>query len=395
MASDTLDKLGKPELVRAVLSQIRDRGPIPFVEFMEMALYTPGLGYYTSPGVKIGAQGDFYTSPDLHPLFGEMMARQIEAVAREIAEQSLVILETGAGKGLLCRDILNALRSTYPALYRQVSYLIVEKSQWMVEQQSEYLSSFTQDGVIRWMEELGPGAFPEGLRGFVLSNELLDSFPVHRLVMKDGALKEVYVTGTEDGFSEILDRPSSPDLLLYFEGLDIKLEEGQQVEVNLKALEWVRRVGRLLKKGIVLTMDYGYPSKELYSPRRKEGTFLCYYRHRVSENPYLRIGRQDMTSHVDFTSLARCGREVGLEVTGFTDQQYFLIGLGITQAIEARLACCADEAEREKDLAAMRHLISPAGMGKVFRILVQHKGLQAPKLEGLTYRPFPQDALFL
>jgi SAM-dependent MidA family methyltransferase len=230
--------------------------------------------------------------------------------------------------------------------------------------------------------------------GFVLSNELLDSFPVHRLVKTGGVLKEVYVTLKEGTFSEVLDEPSCPDLSSYFEKLGVVLEEGQQVEVNLKALDWMRQVGRTLSQGVVITVDYGYPAAELYSPDRKRGTFLCYYKHRVSEDPYVRVGQQDMTTHVDFTSLALAGQEVGLEVAGLTNQQYFLMGLGAAQEMEARLQRHGDPQSRERELAAMKNLIAPDGLGKVFKILIQHKRLKGLKLNGLTYRPFSPEALF-
>jgi SAM-dependent MidA family methyltransferase len=232
------------------------------------------------------------------------------------------------------------------------------------------------------------------MEGFILSNELLDSFPVHRLVQKEDTLKEVYVSFQEGKFVEQLDRPSSSDLVTYFEKLGLRLEEGQQVEVNLKALDWMRQAGRALRKGVVITVDYGYAAAELYSSRRRRGTFLCYYKHRVSENPYIRVGWQDMTAHVDFTSLALAGQEVGLEVAGFTNQEYFLMSLGIAQEIEARLQQQGDSHSREQELQAMKMLITPNGLGRVFKVLVQQKGLKDLKLSGLAYRPFTPDALF-
>ena len=393
-----MEDLGNPDLIKAIQGRISSQGRITFAEYMEMALYMRGLGYYTSGGEKIGGEGDYYTSPELHPLFGEMIGRQLAQMADTSAlggsVSSLAIVEMGAGKGLLCHDILNYTRREHPKFFQCLTYLIIEKSHTMIEQQKERLAPYIQEDKVRWVSGLDNATFPHGIVGFVLSNELLDSFPTHRLVKKEGQLHEIYVTMRDGRFLEVLDVPSCPDLVKYFERLDIVLDEGQQVEVNLKALDWMRQVGRTLRKGVVITVDYGYPAAELYSPHRKGGTFLCYYKHRVSEDPYVRVGWQDMTAHVDFTSLARTGQEVGLEVTGFTNQEYFLVGLGITQEIETRLKQQPDLQSREQELSAMKHLVAPNGLGRVFKILIQHKGLKDPKLAGLTYRPFGPEVLF-
>jgi len=417
MTSKQMEDLGNPDLIKAIQGRISSQGRITFAEYMEMALYMRGLGYYTSGGEKIGGEGDYYTSPELHPLFGEMIGRQLAQIAESEGlawparargvgaseDQPIVsphgppqvmIVEMGAGKGLLCHDILNYTRREHPKFFQRLTYLIIEKSHIMIEQQKERLAPYIQEDKVRWVSGLDNATFPHGIVGFVLSNELLDSFPTHRLVKKEGQLQEIYVTMRDGRFLEVLDVPSCPDLVKYFERLDIVLDESQQVEVNLKALDWMRQVGRTLRKGVVITVDYGYPAAELYSPHRKSGTFLCYYKHRVTEDPYVRVGWQDMTAHVDYTSLARTGQEVGLEVTGFTNQEYFLVGLGITQEIENRLEQQTDRQSREQQLSAMKHLLAPNGLGRVFKILIQHKGLKDPQLAGLTYRPFGPEVLF-
>ena len=398
MTSKQMEDLGNPDLIKAIQGRISSQGRITFAEYMEMALYMRGLGYYTSGGEKIGGEGDYYTSPDLHLLFGEMIGRQLAQIADVSAlggsGSPLAIVEMGAGKGLLCQDILNYISREHPKFFQCLTYLIIEKSHTMIEQQKERLAPYIQEDKVRWVSGLDNATFPHGIVGFVLSNELLDSFPIHRLVKKDGQLHEIYVTMRDGRFLEVLDVPSCSDLVKYFERLDIVLDEGQQVEVNLKALDWMRQLGRTLKKGVVITVDYGYPAAEFYSPHRKGGTFLCYYKHKVTEDPYVRVGWQDMTAHVDFTSLARTGQEVGLEVTGFTNQEYFLVGLGITQEIENRLEQQTDRQSREQQLSAMKHLLAPNGLGRVFKILIQHKGLKDPQLAGLTYRPFGPEVLF-
>lgn len=383
------EKTGSPGLVRSILGRIQADGKIPFSEFMDQALYAPEEGYYTSPGEKIGGpQADYYTSSELHSLFGAMIARQMAELAPAVTQGDLTILEMGAGKGRLCRDILRYLRAEEPELYARLTYCIMERSPAMVQRQKAVLRPFVEEGKVRWTDLDEWLIRPESLTGFVLTNELLDSFSVHRVICHRGVLKEIYVTRDADGFCEVLAEPSSPELVAYFERLDITLEEGQQAEVNLEALDWMRNVGRILEKGMVMTFDFGFPADELYAPQRKRGTFLCYYKHRVTENPYVRIGLQDMTAHVDFTSLARTGLEAGLKVAGFTDQQSFLLGMGIAEEMDKDLARCSSPSDRERQVMAMKQLIGPDGIGKVLKVLIQHKQIEAPPLRGLTYRPF-------
>jgi hypothetical protein len=187
-------------------------------------------------------------------------------------------------------------------------------------------------------------------------------------------------------FLEIEAPPCSPALQAYFDRIGVSLEDGQRAEVNLHALDWMRQVGAVLTRGLVFTIDYGHTARDLYAPTRKAGTLLCYHRHTVSDTPYLRVGEQDMTAHVDFTSLALAGREAGLEVTGFTNQLHFLLGLGIESAF-------AGLDPLSPECAGLRTLLRPEGMGATYKILVQHKGMPAPELDGLRSRPYFTGAL--
>jgi SAM-dependent MidA family methyltransferase len=222
--------------------------------------------------------------------------------------------------------------------------------------------------------------------GVILSNELVDAFPVHRVVMRPLGLREIYVGWDGSGFIEIETPPASPALERHFERLGVTLEAGQRADVNLQALEWMRQVGAILRRGLVFTIDYGHTATDLYAPSRKDGTLLCYHRHAVSDSPYLRVGQQDLTAHVDFTSLALAGQEAGLTVTGFTNQLHFLMGLGIESAF-------AGVDPESPESAAMRALLRPDGMGTTYKVLIQHKGMPAPQLDGLRSRPFFVDAL--
>jgi SAM-dependent MidA family methyltransferase len=224
---------------------------------------------------------------------------------------------------------------------------------------------------------------PEGIEGCLLSNELLDSFPVHRVLVRQGELWEVYVAWDGQHLREELGPPSTPALADYFHRLGLWPGEGCYAEVNLEALDWMRRVGQALRRGFVLTFDYGYEAQELYAPWRRQGTLLCFYRHRPGSDPYLRLGWQDMTSHVDFTSLVAAGREVGLRPLGMASQAEFLTRLGIQDALRG------EGLDMEEALARRRmatELLDPAGLGRI-RVLVQEKGVGPCRLRGLEGGP--------
>ena len=366
-----------------IREEIKRNGPIPFARFMESALYHPEYGYYTSPGEKIGWKGDYYTSSSVHPVFGELLAKQFFQMAGVLGEGEWTLVEAGAGKGTLCFDILTALQREAPDLFNRVRYVIIERSGWLRDRQIERLKPLFSDRV-RWEDQV-----PGGITGVVFSNELLDAFPVHRLRVGPESVQEIYV-GWEGGrFVETLGPPSHPDLTAYLKRAGVVFDRPVELEINLRALDWAREIGRGLKRGFVVTIDYGYPAEILYSAGRPRGTFLCYYRHTANENPYDHIGEQDMTAHIDFTSLAKAGEEVGLATIGFTDQTHFLMGLGIAQRMEAFAEQMDQSEEARRHFLAMRQLMAPEKMGKIFKILIQGKNLPAEiRLDGLQFKPF-------
>jgi SAM-dependent MidA family methyltransferase len=398
-------ELGHPKLVDKLVARIKREGPLSFADFMEAALYDPDFGYYMTPGSRIGCEGDYYTSLDVHPIFAESLGRQIAQAADLIVREGdgdFTIIEMGAGKGLLARHLLNAYRRDNPAFLSRVRYMLIERSPAMIAAQRQHLRPLLDAGAnIRWAPDLS--VFPAGsVTGVILSNELVDAFPVHRVVMRPLGLREIYVGWDEVGmggaplagppsttigrFIEIEAPPASFALEHHLKRLGVALEIGQRADVNLQALEWMRQVGAILRRGLVLTIDYGHAATDLYAPSRKTGTLLCYHHHTVSDSPYRRVGQQDLTAHVDFTSLALAGQEVGLTVTGFTNQLHFLMGLGIESAF-------AGVDPESPESAAMRALLRPDGMGTTYKVLIQHKGMPAPQLDGLRSRPFFQDVL--
>lgn len=366
-----------------ILSQIQKKGPIPFSQFMEWCLYHPDYGYYRSERIHMGRDGDFYTSPCVHPLFGGLIAKQLTQMSEQLKGAFFDVVEQGGGRGFLGEDILRWAKKNSSVFYQCLRYHLIETSPFLLKEQKERLGEIEKEGKVFW---INPEAFEEGkvlMEGCFLSNELVDAFPVHQVIFDHGNLKEVYVTKDEGQLKEQWGELSDPRIPSYFQSMDITLQEGQRAEVNLKALDWMENVARCLKKGFVLTIDYGYLAKELYAPHRKEGTLLCYTQHRTSENPYERLGEQDITSHVNFTSLIQKGGEVGLQFSGLVPQYKFLIALGLLQEIES-LEKEMSEMDALQWRLSLKPLIEPEmGMGEVFKVLIQHKGINQPQLDGL------------
>ena len=370
-------------LRRFILSQIEERGAVPFSQFMEWCLYHPDDGYYRSERMGVGKDGDFYTSPSVHPLFGGLIAKQLSQMSEYLGGRFFDVVEQGGGRGFLCKDTLQWAKKNRPAFYQRLRYHLVEPSPHLLKEQRERLAEHEREGKVFWMD---PKAFEAGrnrMEGCFLSNELVDAFPVHQVVLDNGNLKEIYVNQDHGRLTEQWGKPSEPGITSYFQSIGCNLQEGQRAEVNLKALDWMEDVARCLRRGFVLTIDYGYLAKDLYGPHRRRGTLLCYYRHQTSENPYERLGEQDITSHVNFTSLIQKGEEVGLHLTGFVPQYRFLLALGLLQEMES-LEREMSEIDALQLRLTLKHLIEPEmGMGELFKVLIQHKGIDQLSLDGL------------
>jgi SAM-dependent MidA family methyltransferase len=359
-------------LSEIIIQRIREEGPISFHDFMEMVLYHPQGGYYTATQNRIGKTGDFYTSPQLTPAFGAVIGRQLEEMWNLLGTNHFTVVEYGAGTGTLCRDVLEYFKGNKKR-YAQLAYCIIEKSPAMREAGKTHLPE-----KVSWlnsMQEISE------CTGCIVSNELVDNFSVHQVVMEE-ELMEVFV-GYENGFVELL-RPAPKALCDYLDELQVALPKGFRTEINLGATEWIREMAAVLTKGYVITIDYGDRSDKLYSERRNGGTVLCYHKHTINDNPYVHIGEQDITAHVNFSALCHWGFKHGLLCCGLTNQASFLVALGFKDYLRKTLAL-----EASQDWVALvkkERLLSQTlllDMGLRLKVLIQRKGLAWTELLGL------------
>ena len=352
---------------------------ITFAEFMDLALYHPDYGYYSSGQVAIGAEGDFFTASSLGPDFGELLAEQLAEMWLIMDYPKLFqVVEMGAGLGDLAIDILNYWQSNYPDLLQNVEYSIIEESPSLMSTQQEKLQSWREKGInLSWKN--WSDLANHSVTGVFFSNELIDAFPVHHVIWQDNRLQEIYVGENQGELIEIIAEISTPELLNYFEKFHIKINEsdypdGYRTEVNLQALDWLNRIAQKLNKGYLLTIDYGYSAEKYYHPQRSKGTLQCYYQHRHHSDPFVNLGLQDITTHVNFTALENQGKSIGLETLGFTNQGLFLMSLGLGDRLVELSTGKFSVAEIFKRRDALHQLIDPTGLGK-FGVLLQAKGL--------------------
>lgn len=406
------------ELLRQLIAQKITASPqqrITFAEYMELVLYHPEQGYYATGAVNIGSEGDFFTSPHLGKDFGELLSEQFAEMWDILGQPTpFTLIEMGAGQGLLAADILYYLHRQHLDCFHALEYIIVEKAAGLITQQQQLLKKlpiFNQlkSLPIRWCSL---AEIPENsIIGCCFSNELVDALPVHQIILEQGKLREVYVTispPTVDNhinFVEVIDSPSTSQLTEYFEIVGINLisnayPDGYRSEVNLAALDWLNTIASRLKRGFLLTIDYGYPAQRYYQPARHQGTLQCYWRHQHHDNPYLYVGHQDITAHVDFTALERQGELCGLHKVGFTQQGLFLMALGLGDRISSlafRDSDCGQANAAAQDVMtimqrrdALHQLINPMGLGG-FGVLIQSKNLTVVEnertLKGLTVPP--------
>lgn len=385
---------------------------INFAEYMDLVLYHPEQGYYATGAVNIGSEGDFFTSPHLANDFGELLAEQFAQMWEILGQPTpFTLVEMGAGQGLLAGDVLRYLYRQHPDCFESLEYIIIEKASGLIAQQQQLLKNLNLPNTqlpIRWcsLEQIPE----ESITGCFFSNELVDALPVHQVVIEEGKLQEIYVTisHTSDNiinFVEVIDTLSTSQLSEYFEFIGIDFissgayPNGYRTEVNLAALDWLKRVANRLRRGFLLTIDYGYPAARYYQPARHQGTLQCYWHHQHHDNPYIYVGHQDITAHVDFTALERQGELCGLQRVGFTQQGLFLMALGLGDRITALSSYNSTRGQAKANAQdvmkimqrreVLHQLINPMGLGG-FGVLIQSQGLtveEGQALKGLNVPP--------
>jgi len=351
---------------------------------MDLALYDSDFGYYARAARRSGRAGDFFTSVDVGPVFGELLAKQIVEMAGLMEPRPSTdnppfdLVEAGAGSGRLSADMLRAIRRRSPDTYERLRLHLVEISAEARVAQRESLGD-SSDRLASSSADL-----PDSFTGVLIANELLDALPVHQVVMRDDGLREVYVGIEGDRLTTLEGPPSTPQLIEHLEREHVALEPGWRAEINLRAVEWTRSAVRALTRGFVILIDYGHPATELYSVTHSAGTLTTYSRHtmagpeRSGDVPVWldRPAEQDITAHVDFTSVQQAAEQAGAATLGFLDQTYFLLGLGAADLDAADL----------KTRLALKTLLMPGGLGSTLKVLILGKNVGTPALMGCSFR---------
>jgi SAM-dependent MidA family methyltransferase len=361
-----------------LVEKIGRSGPITYREFIETCLYHPQHGYYMKPRESAA---DFYTSAQLHPIFGRLIARQIAEMWTLLDSPGcLTIAEVGSGDGRLAEAILRWVERNRPEIYRSMRYVSVEISPTARAAQEKRLGEHL--AARRFVAQTHMPAEP--IVGCILSNELVDSFPVHVVAQQADGLKEVFVSAEEGGLGESIGEPSRAELAEYFSRLGIRLAEGQRAEVDLRAPAWIAEMARGLERGFVITIDYGQHAAELFNELHFSGTLMACREHRVHDRLLESPGEQDLTHHVNFTAVIEAGRENGLELAGLVSQMQFLMALGRANEFADLYDEGQSETDRFRARLQLKTLIYPEGMGETFQVLIQRKGVPTQPLTGLT-----------
>ncbi|CEK09321.1 class I SAM-dependent methyltransferase [Legionella hackeliae] len=353
-----------------IREQIQQQGDLPFVDFMQQALYHPYYGYYSAGLQKFGTQGDFVTAPELTPLFGYTVANQCQQILKELEEP--ILFEFGAGSGTLCVDImlqlerLNCLPHNYCIL--EVSSNLKQRQQALIQEKIPHLFSR-----ITWLKRWPETAF----KGVVIANEVLDAMPVHRFLQTKEGLQESYVTqDAQNNLVEIFKPCTNPRLINHVDNVLSKDFSPYLSEANLFIDNWIKQCFLMLEQGVVFLIDYGFPRHEYYHSDRNTGTLMCHYRHHAHPDPLIHLGEQDITAHVDFTHVAEAGYHAGFHVAGYTNQASFLLANGLLSLLNE----LSDDSLRVRANQAVKQLLQPSEMGELFKVIALSKHIEIPLL---------------
>lgn len=404
-------------LLSLLAERICHHGPLTVAEYMDYALYHSELGYYSSVDKRSGQRGDFFTSVDLGPTFGEFLAIQLEEMydllLRERPEtfQDFDLVEVGSGNGQLARDILDTVERDYPGLYKVLSVQLVERSIMARKAQTSIIGPHCH--LLKTQREhqdpknsrgsINPNVehIPNGVTGVILANELLDALPVHVVEMRDDGLAEVYVDFDGSELTEKFGPISNPAITAQLEKVGANLQPGWRAEVNLNAVEWIRNAARSLKQGFLIIIDYGHESERLYSNNYAHGTLSAYYQHQIdpsrkkysanestqsSTKPAWLVdpGNRDLTCHVDLTAVKQVANDEGLKILGLLDQTYFLLGLGTTEKFFQESH--NNDLDHLRKRLALKTLLFPGGLGSTHKVLIFGKNVGMPALRGCSYQ---------
>ena len=354
--------------------EIRERGPIPFSRYMELCLYDPELGYYTRNAAQFGKAGDFYTSSDVHAVFGRLLARQFDEMWRVLgAPEKITLIELGPGRGLFAQDVLDWSEKKFPDFFHALRYVLSERSPALRQRIEVTLIRHLESG----KAELRSGNHGI-MSGIIFANEFFDALPVEILSPR-GSLR----IDTRSGHFVETWAPPSPEELEFLDRYSIHPESEGRVEVSLAAQQFVNEILSELSQGFFVAIDYGYTREEQLAGRHR-GTLKAIRQHSVSANPYEAPGEQDITADVNFTALAAVAEKHGMQAQKLITQSQFLLGIGEANEFADAFEDCRLPQERAKVALQLKHLVTPAGMGESFHVLVASRGIELEKTSALT-----------
>lgn len=367
-----------PKLRHTIEQEIRERGPIPFSRYMELCLYHPQLGYYSRNAERFGMAGDFYTSSDVHAVFSRLLARQFEEMWRALGSpERIELIELGPGRGLFAQDVLDWSEKKFPDFFRSLRYVLVESSHALRERIKETLARRLGSGKAE-LTALYPLDEASSRSTIVFANEFFDALPVEilsakgslRIDMRDGRFIEAWVS-------------PSPEELEFLDRYSIHPGPDERVEAPLAAQQFMECVARSLQSGILIAIDYGYTREEQLAGRHR-GTLKAIRQHSVSPNPYEAPGEQDITADVNFSALAAAAEKHGMQTHKLVTQSQFLMGIGEANQFADAFEECRLPQERAKVALQLKHLVTPAGMGESFQVLIASKGIESERVESLS-----------
>jgi SAM-dependent MidA family methyltransferase len=367
--------------LREIISEeIRRDGPMPFARYMELCLYHRDLGYYARAQEKFGKAGDFYTSSDVHAVFGRLLARQFEEMWRALGEPvRLELIELGPGRGLFARDVLDWSAKKFPKFCAALHYVLVERSPALRQRLFETLRDHVNHGKAEVAESLPSGRE----NAIVFANEFFDALPVE-VIAHEGVVR---VDEKDAKFVETfaaLHLHPSDEVFDYLDRYSVRPQAGERVEVSLEGPRYIAQIANSMKRGFAVVIDYGYTRHEQVAGRHLD-TLACYRQHTMSGNPYEAPGEQDITAHVNFTALEAAATTAGMAKLGLVTQSQFLLGVGEETQFADAFEGCAVPQEHAKVALQLKHLVTPAGMGETFHVLVLAKGVEAAELSGLGF----------